>query len=290
MDYYEVLKVPKDASTSDIKKSYRRLALKWHPDKNPDNRGEAEEMFKKIAEAYEVLSDPEKRSRYDSYGPDGVNGDFSDFSSGFREFDRHFSMGHASKIFEEFFGTNNIFDLFSSSFGDFPGFNEHNQGSTGGGTGRGHSRSRANRRSPFDDFHSQIFSSFGLSGSGFGNMQTFSSSFSSSSGFQGGVSRSVSQSTSVINGKVVTRTKTTERMPDGTVRETIEEVEDGRRNRVIRNTAEGSSGSRANRMIRQGQDNRISNEDSDDSNDLSFSFGNLLHRTRSHRQNKSFHR
>ncbi|KAK6588020.1 heat shock [Cryptosporidium xiaoi] len=290
MDYYEVLNVPKNASTSDIKKSYRRLALKWHPDKNPENRAEAEEMFKKIAEAYEVLSDPEKRSRYDSYGPDGVNGDFSGFSSGFHEFDRHFSMGHASKIFEEFFGTNNIFDLFSSSFGDFPGFNELQRGNTSG-SGRGHSRSRASRRSPFDDFHSQIFSNFGISGSGFGNLQTFSSSFSSSSGFQGGISRSVSQSTSVINGKVVTRTKTTERMPDGTVRETIEEVEgDGRRNRVIRNSSEGSSSSRTNRMIRQGQDNRIGNDDSDDSDEPSFSFGNLLHRTRSQRQNRGFHK
>lgn len=288
MDYYEVLEVPKSASTSDIKKSYRRLALKWHPDKNPDNRREAEEMFKKIAEAYEVLSDPEKRSRYDSFGPEGVNGgDFSGFS-GFSEFDRHFSMGHASRIFEEFFGTSNIFDLFSSSFGDFPGFNESNQRSGG----RGHSRSRGSRRSPFDDFHSQIFGNFGLSGSGFGNFQTFSSSsFTSSSGFQGGVSRSVSQSTSVINGKVITRTKTTERLPDGTVRETVQEVEeDGRGNRVIRNSSEGSPGSRMNRMIRQGQSNYIGNDSDDDDVSSSLSFGNLLHRTRSHRQNRNLNR
>ncbi|KAF7457058.1 putative heat shock protein DNAJue Pfj4 [Cryptosporidium felis] len=274
MDYYDILEVKKDASTSEIKKSYRRLALKWHPDKNPDNRTEAEEMFKKIAEAYEVLSDPEKRDRYDKYGTGGVSGDFSDFTSGFHGFDRHFSMGHASRIFEEFFGTNNIFDLFSS-FGELHGFGEPTRGS------RSFSRSRSSRQSPFDDFHSQIFGSFGLSGSGFGNMQSFtSSSFSGGMGFQGGVSKSVSQSTSVINGRVVTRTKTTERLADGTVRETIQEIEDdGRGNRIVRNSTDSSG---RNRMLRQGQSR-------DFNNGLSIQNGNL-HRTRSHRSNRSSNR
>jgi curved DNA-binding protein len=63
MDYYEVLGVKKDGSSQDIKKAYRKLAMKYHPDRNKGNK-EAEEKFKKISEAYAVLSDPEKRGRY----------------------------------------------------------------------------------------------------------------------------------------------------------------------------------------------------------------------------------
>lgn len=66
-DYYKILGVDKKASTEDIKKVYRKLALKWHPDKNPNNKG-AEEKFKKISEAYAVLSDQEKREQYDNFG------------------------------------------------------------------------------------------------------------------------------------------------------------------------------------------------------------------------------
>jgi len=66
VDYYKVLEVPRGASTADIKKAYRKLALKWHPDKNPDNAEEANRRFKEISEAYEVLSDETKRKIYDS--------------------------------------------------------------------------------------------------------------------------------------------------------------------------------------------------------------------------------
>jgi molecular chaperone DnaJ len=72
-DYYEVLGVGKSASADDIKRAYRRLAVKYHPDKNPGNK-EAEARFKECAEAYEVLSDPEKRQRYDQLGHDGLRG------------------------------------------------------------------------------------------------------------------------------------------------------------------------------------------------------------------------
>ncbi|HRS96618.1 MAG TPA: DnaJ domain-containing protein, partial [Smithella sp.] len=66
-DYYDVLGVDKKASADDIKKAYRKLALKWHPDRNPNNKA-AEEKFKKISEAYAVLSDTEKRKQYDQFG------------------------------------------------------------------------------------------------------------------------------------------------------------------------------------------------------------------------------
>jgi DnaJ-class molecular chaperone len=68
-DYYSVLGVPKNAAEKDIKSAYRKLARKWHPDANPQNQHEAEEKFKEISEAYEVLGDPEKRKKYDVLGP-----------------------------------------------------------------------------------------------------------------------------------------------------------------------------------------------------------------------------
>ncbi|RVW53943.1 DnaJ-like subfamily B member 4 [Vitis vinifera] len=72
VDYYNVLKVGKNATDEDLKKSYRRLAMKWHPDKNPNNKKEAEAKFKQISEAYEVLSDPQKKVVYDQHGEEGL--------------------------------------------------------------------------------------------------------------------------------------------------------------------------------------------------------------------------
>eukprot|EP00928_Gymnodinium_smaydae_P027758 TRINITY_DN21359_c0_g1_i1.p1 TRINITY_DN21359_c0_g1~~TRINITY_DN21359_c0_g1_i1.p1 ORF type:complete len:369 (+),score=80.57 TRINITY_DN21359_c0_g1_i1:82-1107(+) len=73
-DYYGILGVQKDASQDEIKKAYRRAALKWHPDKNQDKKEEAEQKFKDIAEAYDVLSDPDKKVIYDQYGEEGLKG------------------------------------------------------------------------------------------------------------------------------------------------------------------------------------------------------------------------
>jgi molecular chaperone DnaJ len=97
-DYYEILGIGKDAGEKDLKAAYRKLALQYHPDRNPDNQ-EAEDKFKEAAEAYEVLHDPEKRQIYDQYGHAGLEG--SGFS-GFGGFDDIFSS--FSDIFEDFFG------------------------------------------------------------------------------------------------------------------------------------------------------------------------------------------
>lgn len=74
VDYYKILQVDKKATDDDLKKAYRKLAMKWHPDKNPKNKKAAEAKFKEISEAYEVLSDPQKRAVYDQYGEEGLKG------------------------------------------------------------------------------------------------------------------------------------------------------------------------------------------------------------------------
>ncbi|MCS6967364.1 MAG: molecular chaperone DnaJ [Cytophagales bacterium] len=102
-DYYDILGVDRNATPEEIKKAYRRTAIKYHPDKNPGDK-EAEEKFKEAAEAYEVLSDPEKRARYDRYGHEGVN---SSFSGGVTVEDIFSSFGSIFEdtIFGDFFGS-----------------------------------------------------------------------------------------------------------------------------------------------------------------------------------------
>ena len=110
-DYYEVLGVDKNASAEDIKKAYRKKAIQYHPDKNPGDK-EAEEKFKEAAEAYDVLSDPQKRARYDQFGHAGMSGQ-GGFSGG------GFSMEDIFSQFGDIFG-----GAFSGAFGGggFGGF------------------------------------------------------------------------------------------------------------------------------------------------------------------------
>lgn len=105
-DYYEVLGVDKNASEEDIKKAYRKIAIKYHPDRNPGSK-EAEEKFKEAAEAYDVLHDPQKRQQYDQFGFDGPMGGFGGFSSG------GFSMDDIFSMFGDVFGGRGGFSGFS---------------------------------------------------------------------------------------------------------------------------------------------------------------------------------
>ncbi|MDR0659237.1 MAG: molecular chaperone DnaJ [Prevotellaceae bacterium] len=108
-DYYEVLGVSKNASADEIKKAYRQMALKYHPDKNPDDK-DTEEKFKEAAEAYDVLSNPDKKARYDQFGHAGMSGASGGGAGGF-------SMEDIFSQFGDIFGGHFNFGGFGSGFG-----------------------------------------------------------------------------------------------------------------------------------------------------------------------------
>ena len=117
-DYYEILEVQKNSNGDEIKKAYRKAALKFHPDRNPDNK-EAEDKFKEAAEAYEVLSDETKRQRYDQYGHDGLR---------------------QGADYHQYTNANDIYSTFNDIFGSGMGGSIFEQVFSGGGQGRGRSR------------------------------------------------------------------------------------------------------------------------------------------------------
>ncbi|KAA3673636.1 DnaJ subfamily B member 6 [Paragonimus westermani] len=255
-DYYQVLGVRRDASSDDIKKAYRRLALKWHPDKNPDNKEEAEVRFKLISEAYEVLSDQSKRNIYDRYGKQGLlNGapNGNDYGpSGFDTFGVFSPFGFHFRdpmdVFREFFGGSGLESLFGHSL-----FMDMNPGHMPTRTHRSASHRTAGRHagSPYyhggqthrsapqhselvvpseHDFMGGIFNLFGgpmIQPFGLFDVPVMANSASSSStsvfGNLGGSGfRSVSTSSRMVNGRTVRVTKVVE---NGT--ETITEEVDG---------------------------------------------------------------
>eukprot|EP00931_Biecheleriopsis_adriatica_P086493 TRINITY_DN61156_c0_g1_i1.p1 TRINITY_DN61156_c0_g1~~TRINITY_DN61156_c0_g1_i1.p1 ORF type:complete len:363 (+),score=93.85 TRINITY_DN61156_c0_g1_i1:112-1200(+) len=125
-DYYKVLGVERSATDSEIAKAYKKMALKYHPDKNPENKEQAEEQFKVITEAYEVLHDAEKRKTYDQFGKGGLQGGGGGGGPG-----GGVSFQQADEIFKAFFGGNDPFSMFfGGDDDDMPGF-------FGGGRGGG---------------------------------------------------------------------------------------------------------------------------------------------------------
>ncbi|XP_064185512.1 dnaJ homolog subfamily B member 6-like isoform X4 [Anguilla rostrata] len=139
VDYYHVLGVPRNASSEDIKKAYRKLALQYHPDKNPDSKEEAERKFKEIAEAYEVLSDSSRRDAYDHGGSRGNRSTGIGGSSAQRDFwDTPFR--NPDDVFRDIFGDDSDFGggrngwTWGSSYSSQPGTSSFSSPSTGGKT------------------------------------------------------------------------------------------------------------------------------------------------------------
>ena len=108
-DYYETLGVAREASADEIKKAFRKLALQWHSDRHKEDKAKAEEEFKKVSKAYEVLSDPEKRAKYDRFGKDLKEGQDFRPPAGARSV--------SPEEFEELFGGRGFSDFFASYSG-----------------------------------------------------------------------------------------------------------------------------------------------------------------------------
>lgn len=245
-DYYAILGVNKSASPEDIKKAYRRLALKWHPDKNPDQKAQSEHQFKLISEAYEVLSDPKKRKIFDRYGKRGLSESVHPGASNHTMPDAfmfapfHFSFRDPMDLFREVFGGTSLDSLFS-----FDSPLNMGQVHMPAHAHRSNSHRTASRqsRSPYHNarygaahlgrgpsselaqFNSDSFFSpfmFDPFGMGLGHASSSSTSFSFGGGPSQGAFRSVSSSTRVINGKV---TRVTRVVENGV--ETVTEESDG---------------------------------------------------------------
>ena len=129
-DFYEVLGIEKTATDEEIKRAYRKLAKKYHPDANPDNKKEAEEKFKEVSEAYETLSNPQKRQMYDRFGPDGPQG----FGGAGGQGGNYYS--YSTSGFDGFNDFGDLGDIFSSIFGGGSGFGGRTKQSNGPKKGR----------------------------------------------------------------------------------------------------------------------------------------------------------
>ena len=162
-DYYEILQVPRTATENDIRKGYRKQALKWHPDKNPNNKEVAEERFKLIAEAYEVLSNKDKREIYDRFGKEGLSGpprrEAGDNTATFETFSSNV-FRRPEEVFREFFGSSSFGDIFNIAFQSFGSFHDFDFG--GGNNTSTRRRQRRERDANFieGDFFGDDLASF----------------------------------------------------------------------------------------------------------------------------------
>lgn len=215
-DPYQVLGLERNCSDEDIKKAYKRMALKYHPDKNKNDRENAEVMFKAVAQAYNILRDPKQRRQYDLYGESGLN------SGGGGDY----SHVNAADIFAQFFGDFGGMGGFGSMGHGMGGFDDgfDHDYFMGHGQPRQTSRERVERPQHQQGMHqSQTMASsgmfpsmfddpffggggFGFGGGGFHGMST-TTTFSGSGSGMGGMSYSKSQSTRRDRtGRVVTKT------------------------------------------------------------------------------------
>lgn len=165
-DYYSILGISKDADDNQIKKAYKKLAMKYHPDRNINNQEKSAEKFKEVSEAYEVLSDPEKRKIFDQFGEEGLKGGIPNAGGGF-----NFGGNGGTKFYS--FNPSNAEDIFSQFFSQFGG------GFGGGGKKTGRSKSSAGFSSGFPGMGGG-FSSFGFDDfGGMGGMGGMPGGFSS---------------------------------------------------------------------------------------------------------------
>ncbi|XP_077979257.1 dnaJ homolog subfamily B member 6-like isoform X6 [Glandiceps talaboti] len=247
VDYYKVLGVARNSTDDEIKKAYRKLALKWHPDKNQDKKDEAEKKFKEISEAYQVLSDKKKKEIYDKYGAEGLNGaagsarpsyrrthrtrtttnprrrqrtywrgpaDFgTDFHDDFGSF-FHFDFKTPDEVFRDFFGGRDPFAEFfegmrrASEPANLHDFTYDNHNDTRRGSG-----TRRPGNSLFQNSFSSGFPGFGFSSSFNSFNDPFGTNdftgFSSSSSFSTGTGnvKRTSTTTKIVNGKKITTKK-----------------------------------------------------------------------------------
>ncbi|KAK4815027.1 hypothetical protein QYF61_013903 [Mycteria americana] len=206
VDYYKVLGLQKSASQDDVKKSYHKLALKWHPDKNPSNKEEAEKKFKAVAEAYKVLSDPQKRSLYDMSLKESRSHRGRSATGGHNgSFDSPYIFHNLEEIFREVFGG---MDPFVHVFWD-PFDDNRNDGENW------HRRSGRGRSSSLSPDFMESF----MPWNSFGPREPPTSSFAEDTAGPHSV-RSVLTTTEVIDGKRITTRKI---MENGQERTEVEE-------------------------------------------------------------------
>jgi len=236
VDYYKVLDLPRNASSADIKKSYRKLALRWHPDKNPDNQQEATVRFREVSEAYEVLIDEKKRKIYDQYGKEGLtnssrsgNHRQNHHDDAFGNFDDHFGFASSpfgfsfgmqpggfmfrdpEEVFKEFFRGDPMADLMDDFFSPDPFFGarrSHNsRNARSSGHTSGSSRSQNSLASPF-------MSPFGF-GMGASMMGNFFSSHDALAGGEFFSTTTFGMGAAGASNSAVKRTSTSTRMING---------------------------------------------------------------------------